>query len=149
MFQQLPLFTFIPVSPPLPPSLPPSPPADALGSSRSVPGKMYEVKEYFLEDVLRETGFSSPEMARAKVELRTQQALSSWTEHASDRPLAGSAAATDRPSIPAPILGQQTEVQSGRGGREGERGEERMEGGRGSVGGEGSVSGGGEKRTYV
>ncbi|XP_043241748.1 3'-5' RNA helicase YTHDC2-like isoform X2 [Amphibalanus amphitrite] len=74
-----------------------------------IPGKMYEVKEYFLEDVLRETKFTSPEMERAKAELRKRQALSSWTEHAADRPLAGAAAAIERPHIPAPILGQQTE----------------------------------------
>ena len=77
---------------------PPSPPLP-----RAVPGKMYEVKEYFLEDALRDTAFTSPAMARAEAELRTRQALSSWTEHAAERPLAGAAAALDRPSIPAPF----------------------------------------------
>ena len=73
---------------------------------------MYEVKEYFLEDALRDTGFSSAAMARAKAELRTRPALSSWTEHAAETPLAG-AAGLERPNIPAPILGQQTEVRRG------------------------------------
>ena len=94
-----------------------------------VPGKMYDVKEYFLEDALRDTGFSSPAMARAKAELRTQQALSSWTEHAGETPLAGTAAGLERPNIPAPILGQQTEVNG--------------------VGGGGAWEGGGEELLFI
>lgn len=71
---------------------------------------MFEVKEYFLEDVLRETGYQSAEMRRVRAELGTQAALNTWTERANEAPPAGAAGALDRPSIPAPILGQQTEV---------------------------------------
>nr|CAD7588004.1 unnamed protein product [Timema genevievae] len=81
----------------------------------SVPGRLFDVEEYFLEDILNITGYMSKAMQIAKKELKSKKDQSSklemWTKAGihgvhSEAPQGEK---KDRRPILAPILGQQSE----------------------------------------
>nr|CAD7456186.1 unnamed protein product [Timema tahoe] len=81
----------------------------------SVPGRLFDVEEYFLEDILNITGYMSKAMQMAKKELKSKKDQSSklemWTKAGihgvhSEAPQGEK---KDRRPILAPILGQQSE----------------------------------------
>ena len=76
-----------------------------------VPGRSFEVETYFLEDVLKMTGYMSKEMLSRKKEFikkkDQQKLLESWTQYKPQNAVAG--ASSGRTLLPTPILGQQNE----------------------------------------
>ncbi|XP_063990992.1 3'-5' RNA helicase YTHDC2-like [Diachasmimorpha longicaudata] len=79
----------------------------------NVPGRSYEVDVYFLEDVLKITGFTTDKMLEKRKELINKQeqrkVLDSWTQYAPQQ--LGRVPANGKAPVPSPILGQQTETQ--------------------------------------
>nr|CAD7194903.1 unnamed protein product [Timema douglasi] len=81
----------------------------------SVPGRLFDVEEYFLEDILNITGYMSKTMQIAKKELKSRKDQSSkletWTKAGtqSSPTAVPQGEKKDRRPILAPILGQQSE----------------------------------------
>ena len=77
----------------------------------NVPGRCFEVDTYFLEDVLKMTGYMTKEMLMKKKEFTNKKdqrkLLESWTQYKPQNAVAG--ASSERNLLPAPILGQQSE----------------------------------------
>lgn len=76
-----------------------------------IPGRLFDVDTYFLEDVMKMTGYMTKEMVAKKKELlkskEKRQKLDSWKE---DLQKPGNDSTGNRKSsLPAPILGQQNE----------------------------------------
>lgn len=77
----------------------------------NVPGRMFDVDTYFLEDVLKTTGYMSKEMLAKKKEFMNkkdqQKVLDSWTQKMPQNIEAG--ASNARAVLPLPISGKQGE----------------------------------------
>ncbi|XP_049836121.1 3'-5' RNA helicase YTHDC2-like isoform X3 [Schistocerca gregaria] len=79
----------------------------------TVPGRLYEVKEYYLEHILKQTKYMTKKMMQSKKELEKKKdqsmKLEKWTKSAMDPTLKEQINKSERRAILAPILGQQTE----------------------------------------
>ncbi|XP_015112250.1 3'-5' RNA helicase YTHDC2 [Diachasma alloeum] len=79
----------------------------------NVPGRSYDVDVYFLEDVLKITGYTTDRMHEKRKELinkkEQRKVLDSWTQYTPQQ--TGRAPVNGKPPVPSPILGQQTEPQ--------------------------------------
>ncbi|XP_033230299.1 3'-5' RNA helicase YTHDC2-like [Belonocnema kinseyi] len=77
----------------------------------SVPGRCFEVDTYYLEDVLKMTGYMTKEMVIKKKEFTNKKdqrkVLESWTQYKPQN--AAASLSSERNLLPAPILGQQSE----------------------------------------
>lgn len=77
----------------------------------NIPGRLYEVETYFLEDVLKMTGYMTKEMIMKKKELLNKReqckVLEFWTQYKPQ--ISGKSQTNDRCLLPAPILAQQNE----------------------------------------
>lgn len=74
----------------------------------NVPGRLYDVDVFFLQDILKIVGYMTKDMSAKKEKMidkkDQKKVLDSWTQYKPN-----SAPIVDRCSIPAPILGQQSE----------------------------------------
>ncbi|XP_063233748.1 3'-5' RNA helicase YTHDC2-like isoform X2 [Bacillus rossius redtenbacheri] len=79
----------------------------------SVPGRLFEVKEYFLEDVLKQTGYTTKAMEKARQELRKRndqrEKLDSWTKSIVQSVKGEPAEGKERHPILASLMPQQSE----------------------------------------
>ncbi|XP_069677317.1 3'-5' RNA helicase YTHDC2-like isoform X2 [Periplaneta americana] len=79
----------------------------------SVPGRQFDVKEYFLEDILKRTKYMSKIMQKLKGEKECKKEqrlkLEKWTKSVTESAQEERALRIERRAIPAPILGQQNE----------------------------------------
>ncbi|XP_076294803.1 3'-5' RNA helicase YTHDC2 [Lasioglossum baleicum] len=77
----------------------------------SVMGKVFDVDTYFLEDVLKMTGYMTKEMLTSKKKLMNKKderkVLESWIQYKPQQP--SSSTMSERSFLPAPILDQQCE----------------------------------------
>ncbi|XP_066993237.2 3'-5' RNA helicase YTHDC2 [Anabrus simplex] len=79
----------------------------------TVPGRSFEVKEYFLEHILKCTKYMSDKMKKMKAEMKSKkekrQKLEMWTKSIQQNGVEEKNNRIERRTIPAPILGQQSE----------------------------------------
>ncbi|PSN46949.1 putative ATP-dependent RNA helicase YTHDC2 [Blattella germanica] len=79
----------------------------------TVPGRQFEVQEYFLEDILKRTKYMSKVMRKLKEETESKKEqrlkLEKWTKCVTESSQEERLQRTERRAIPAPILGQQNE----------------------------------------
>ncbi|PNF38747.1 putative ATP-dependent RNA helicase YTHDC2, partial [Cryptotermes secundus] len=79
----------------------------------TVPGRQYDVQEYFLEDILKRTKYMSKKMQKLKAEAESKKEqrlkLEKWTKYVIDGVHQEQDCRSERRSIPVPILGQQNE----------------------------------------
>ncbi|XP_031838803.1 3'-5' RNA helicase YTHDC2 [Nomia melanderi] len=77
----------------------------------NVMGRIFDVDTYYLEDILKITGYMTKEMLTKKEELMNKKnqrkVLESWTQYKPQQ--SGSSSSNERSLLPAPVLDQQCE----------------------------------------